>query len=257
LVGGFTIRVRTSCHWAVRSTLDHWLSRKCEGETNVDKDEEDESEELFAKLVVILLVGELVGVFHESIGDGREEGCGSCGSPQIVQGRVTLIMKNWSTQADCYQQELEGCVHLADSGRLDGGSGEGGVKVFCPSEWWDHRHVPDVKPSIDEEKVSGHNEASERGRYLTGIGESQENHPNQDFVRQRIQKTAQAGRLAWKPSCYGPICEVSCSSVDKKSSSCGIICTGNAVGNIGRCNNSGDTEKVWDCHYSVFLLHWG
>ena len=47
----------------------YYLGRKCEGETNVDKDEEDESEELLAKLVVILLVGELVGVFHESVGD--------------------------------------------------------------------------------------------------------------------------------------------------------------------------------------------
>ena len=67
-----------------------YLGRKCEGETNVDKDEEDESEELLAKLVVILLVGELVGVFHESVWDCWEEGGGSSGSPEIVQGRVTL-----------------------------------------------------------------------------------------------------------------------------------------------------------------------
>ena len=64
-------------------------------------------------------------------------------------------------------------------------------------------------------------------------------------------------QLIYIPPSYGPIRKVSCPSVDKKSSSCGIICTGNAVGDIGRCNNAGDTEKVWDRHYSVFLLHWG
>ena len=48
-------------------------------------------------------------------------------------------------------------------------------------------------------KLPGHNEASERCRYLPGIGESQIDDANKDFVRQRIQKTAQAGRLAWKP----------------------------------------------------------
>jgi len=123
LVGRFTVGVRASRHWAVRSTLDHWLGRKREGEANVEEDEEDEREEFLAKLVVILFVRELVGVFHESIGDCGQEGGGSCGSPQIVQGRVALILENWSTQADCYQQKLQGCIHLADSGGLDGGSG--------------------------------------------------------------------------------------------------------------------------------------
>lgn len=45
------------------------LGWKCECEADVDEDEEDESKEFLAKLVVILLVGELVGVFHESVGD--------------------------------------------------------------------------------------------------------------------------------------------------------------------------------------------
>ena len=58
------------------------------------------------------------------------------------------------------------------------------------------------------------------------------------------------------PPSYGTICHVSCSSIDKKGCSCGIVCTGNAVCNIGRCNNAGNTEKVWDRHNAVFLLHW-
>ena len=105
LVGGFTIGVRASCHRALCTTLNHWLEKihhsilqrpflylgwKCESEANVDKDEEDKSEEFLAKLVVILFVGELVGVLHESIGDCGEKGGCPCGSPKIVQGRVTL-----------------------------------------------------------------------------------------------------------------------------------------------------------------------
>ena len=43
------------------------------------------------------------------------------------------------------------------------------------------------------------NKASERCRYLASIGESKEDNTNQDFVGQRIQKTANAGGLAWKP----------------------------------------------------------
>ena len=46
-----------------------YLGRKCKSETDVNKDEEDEGEEFLAKLVVIRLVGELVRVSHESIGD--------------------------------------------------------------------------------------------------------------------------------------------------------------------------------------------
>ena len=40
--------------------------------------------------MVILLVGELVGVPHEGVRDCREESGGSGGGPKIVQGRVTL-----------------------------------------------------------------------------------------------------------------------------------------------------------------------
>ena len=71
-------------------TVVFYLGRKREGEANVEEDEEDEREEFLAKLVVILFVRELVGVFHESIGDCGQEGGGSCGGPQIVQGRVAL-----------------------------------------------------------------------------------------------------------------------------------------------------------------------
>ena len=43
------------------------------------------------------------------------------------------------------------------------------------------------------------NKASERCRYLASIGESKEDNTDQDFVRQRIQKAANARGLAWKP----------------------------------------------------------
>ena len=67
-----------------------YLCRKCEGEANVEEDEEDKGKQFFAKLMVIFLVGELVGVLHEGIGDCRQESGGSGGGPKIVQGRVTL-----------------------------------------------------------------------------------------------------------------------------------------------------------------------
>ena len=63
-----------------------YLGWKCESEANVDKDEEDKSEEFLAKLVVILFVGELVGVLHESIGDCGQEGGGSCGGSRAGCG---------------------------------------------------------------------------------------------------------------------------------------------------------------------------
>ena len=67
-----------------------YLCRKCEGEANIEKDEEDKGKQFFAKLMVIFLVGELVSVLHEGIGDCRQESGGSGGGPKIVQGRVTL-----------------------------------------------------------------------------------------------------------------------------------------------------------------------
>ena len=109
LVGWFTVGVRSSGYRAVSSTFHHWLKtrvfkkilyqvqpspiylcRKCEGEANVEEDEEDKGKQFFAKLVVIFLVGELVSVLHEGIGDCRQESGGSGGGPKIVQGRVTL-----------------------------------------------------------------------------------------------------------------------------------------------------------------------
>ena len=51
----------------------------------------------------------------------------------------------------------------------------------------------------DQSRLPGHNEPGERGRYLAGIGEGKEDNPNQDLVRERIKKAAQAGGLARKP----------------------------------------------------------
>ena len=72
--------------WSTRTYL-RW---KCEGEANVEEDEEDEGKKFLAKLMVILLVGELVGVPHEGVRDCREESSGSGGGPKIMQGWVTL-----------------------------------------------------------------------------------------------------------------------------------------------------------------------
>ena len=51
----------------------------------------------------------------------------------------------------------------------------------------------------DQSRLPGHNEPSERSRYLAGIGEGKEDNANQDLVRERIKKAAQAGGLARKP----------------------------------------------------------
>ena len=67
-----------------------YLCRKCEGEANIEEDEEDEGKQFLAKLMVILLVGELVGVPHEGVRDCREESGGSSGGPEVVQGRMAL-----------------------------------------------------------------------------------------------------------------------------------------------------------------------
>ena len=67
-----------------------YLCRKCEGEANIEEDKEDKGKQFFAKLMVIFLVGELVGVLHEGVRDCRQESSGSGGGPKIVQGRVTL-----------------------------------------------------------------------------------------------------------------------------------------------------------------------
>ena len=49
-------------------------------------------------------------------------------------------------------------------------------------------------------EIPGNNEPSERSRYLTSIGEGEEDDANKDFVRERIQKAAKAGGLAWEPA---------------------------------------------------------
>ena len=49
-------------------------------------------------------------------------------------------------------------------------------------------------------KIPGNNQPSERGRYLSSIGEGEEDDANKDFVRERIQKAAKAGGLARKPA---------------------------------------------------------
>ena len=51
----------------------------------------------------------------------------------------------------------------------------------------------------DQSRPPGHNEPSERSRYLAGIGEGKEDNANQDLVGERIKKAAQAGGLARKP----------------------------------------------------------
>jgi len=256
LVGWFTVGVRSSGYRAVSSTFHHWLCRKCEGEANIEEDEEDKGKQFFAKLMVIFLVGELVSVLHEGIGDCRQESGGSGGGPKIVQGRVTLIMKNWSSQTDSHQQELQGRVHLADCSGLDGGGWQGWVEIFRPGEGRNHRHIADVQPSVHKEQVPRDNKASERCRYLASVGESKEDNTDQDFVGQRIQEAANARGLTWKPPGYGTICQICCPSIDEKSSGCGPVGAGNAVGDVGRCGNSRQTEEVGDCDYSVFLFYW-
>ena len=62
----------------------------------------------------------------------------------------TLLKKKDLSSHCCFHM----CKSLPDGGGLDGGSGEGGVKIFCPGERWNHRHIPDVKPSINKEEVS-------------------------------------------------------------------------------------------------------
>ena len=109
MVGRFAVGVRSSGYRAVSSTFHHWLKnkmfnkilsrvqpspiylcRKCEGEANVEEDEEDKGKQFFAKLMVIFLVGELIGVLHEGVRDCRQEGGGSSSGPKIVQGRMAL-----------------------------------------------------------------------------------------------------------------------------------------------------------------------
>ena len=72
------------------SETGSYLRWKCEGEANVEEDEEDKGKQFFAKLMVILLVGELVGVPHEGVRDCGEESSGSGGGPEIMQGRMAL-----------------------------------------------------------------------------------------------------------------------------------------------------------------------
>ena len=73
--------------WSEQGTYLRW---KCESEANVEENEEDEGEKFLAKLMVILLVGELVGVPHEGVRDCREESGGSSGGPEVVQGGMAL-----------------------------------------------------------------------------------------------------------------------------------------------------------------------
>ena len=64
-----------------------------------------------------------------------------------------LIMKNWSSQTDSHQQELQGRIHLTDRSGLDSGGWQGWVEIFRPGEGRNHRHIADVQPSVHKEQV--------------------------------------------------------------------------------------------------------
>ena len=103
-----------------------------------------------------------------------------------------------------------------DRSGLDGGGWQGWVEIFRPGEGRNHRHIADVQPGVHKEQVPEigrkkfviqllintlprDNKASERCRYLASVSESKEDNTDQDFVRQRIQKAANARGLTWKP----------------------------------------------------------
>ena len=49
---------------------------------------------------------------HESVGDGREEGGGPGGGPQVVEAGVVLEAEHGRAEAHGDQEELQGRVHL-------------------------------------------------------------------------------------------------------------------------------------------------
>ena len=112
---------------------------------------------------------------HEGIGNSREESGCSCGGPEIVEAGVVLETEDGSAQTDSDQQELQARVDLGDGGGLDGGRGQGRVKVFLKAEGRHHAHVADVEAGVDKEQVPGHDEAGQRGWDDVGVGQSQIN----------------------------------------------------------------------------------
>ena len=65
----------------------------------------------------------IISHLHESVGYGRQEGCGSCGGPEIMEAGVILEASQGRGEADRDQEELEGGVDLGNGGGLDGGRG--------------------------------------------------------------------------------------------------------------------------------------
>ena len=120
---------------------------------------------------------------HESVGDGREEGGGPGGGPQVVEGGVALQLQEGRSQAHRYQQELQPRVHLGDGGGLDGGGGECRVEVFLDGEGGHDAHVPDVQPGVHQEQVPGHDQAGEGGGDEVGVGEGEVGRPCRQTVR--------------------------------------------------------------------------
>ena len=49
---------------------------------------------------------------HESVGDGREEGGGPGGRPQVVEAGVVLEAEHGRAEAHGDQEKLQGRVHL-------------------------------------------------------------------------------------------------------------------------------------------------
>ena len=49
---------------------------------------------------------------HESVGDGREEGGGPGGGPQVVEAGVVLEAEHGRAEAHGDQEELQSRVHL-------------------------------------------------------------------------------------------------------------------------------------------------
>ena len=87
---------------------------------------------------------------------------------------MVLELEQRSGDADSDQEELETGVDLGDGGGLDGGCGQGRVKVLLEREGRDYAHVADVEAGVDQEQVPGHDQARQRGGDQVGVGQCHE-----------------------------------------------------------------------------------
>jgi len=214
-------------------------------EGDVEEDEEDESRQLFAKVMLVGAVLEGVDVAEKGVAHRRRKRRARRHTAKRHECRVMGKVKDGSAQGHAHQRQLHQSVDLADGGRVDLSSGNRKVQVLLQSHRWLDGHVSDVETGVDEEEVSGDDERGQPGGDEVDVGQAQVEAGHQHLVGQRVQKAAQRRHLTRNVASYPTVQGIGDSGVSKDGQRPRIVAiVDDEVGNVRRESDPAQTQQV-------------